>query len=128
MPAKQTAAEKRAKAKAALEKARAKKKAQQVAAAEKTRAKKLATKTKTGPRKASPASKAARDAYIERRPMRGHYLDIDQIDFIEELRRSDPGAKIPSASEVVRAILREFMEHHPIGGRAQSQKKPAAKK
>ena len=74
-------------------------------------------KTKA-PRAASPASMAARNAYIERRPMRGYYLDIDQAEYIEELRRVAPGAKIPSASEVVRTILREYMEAQPIRERS----------
>ena len=138
MPAKLTAAEKRARLKIQRENIRAKKKAKQdaaktkkIAAAQKVRDKKAAAaeraraKKAALPRKASPSSIAARDAYIERRPMRGYYLDIDQIEYLEEVRRSDPGSKVPSASEVVRSILREYMEHHPI---VERPKGPARKK
>ena len=83
-----------------------------------------------GPRKASPASIAARDAYVAKRPMRGFYLDADQVTYIEEMRRAAPGTKIPSASEIVRAMLRDFMDRHPISDRstaAVKRKVPAKK-
>lgn len=105
------------------------------AAARKTsgRAKRKATSANRkppGPRKASAASIATRDAYVVKRPMRGFYLDSDQVDFIEDMRRVAPGPKIPSASEIVRAMLRDFMNHHPIGDRstAATKRKPPDKK
>ena len=89
-----------------------------------------ASRKPPGPRKASLASIAARDAYVERRPMRGFYLDADQVDYIEEMRRAAAGTKIPSASEVVRLMLRDFMDRHPIGDRstAATKRKPPDKK
>ena len=89
-----------------------------------------ASRKAPGPRKASPASIAARDAYVEKRPMRGHYLDADQVIYIEEMRREAPGPKIPSASEIVRSMLRDFMDRHPIGERtaAAAKRKTPAKK
>ena len=88
-----------------------------------------ASRKAPGPRKASPASIAARDAYVAKRPMRGFYLDADQVDFIEEMRRLAPGPKIPSASEVVRLMLQSFMDAHPIGERSTpAKRKTPAKK
>ena len=75
-------------------------------------------KTTKAPRKASPASIAARKAYVARRPMVGYYLDPEMVAYVEALRRVSPDAKIPSASAVVRAILNEYMELHPIGERS----------